>query len=85
MGIEFAVNENIFLRVEYNHFFVSQTLKFDKITKREAIQDATPEEIASDAESREVSTTAYKTTNGKEQMKIKMDFGTITASIGIVF
>ena len=85
VGIEFAVNENIFLRVEYNHFFVSQTLKFDKITKREAIQDATPEEIANNAKYREVSTTAYKTTNGKEQMKIKMDFGTITASIGIVF
>ena len=85
VGIEFAVNENIFLRVEYNHFFVSQTLKFDKITKREAIQNATPEEIANNAKYREVSTTAYKTTNGKEQMKIKMDFGTITASIGIVF
>ena len=85
VGIEFAVNENIFLRVEYNHFFVSQTLKFDKITKREAIQDATQEEIANNAKYREVSTTAYKTTNGEEQMKIKMDFGTITASIGIVF
>ena len=86
VGIEVAINENIFLRVEYNHFFVSQTLKFDKITRREAIQYTdSPEELQNDSGFREVSTTAYKTTNGAEQMKIKMDFGTITASIGIVF
>ena len=94
VGIEFAVNENIFLRVEYNHFFVSQTLKFDKINKKVAIQD---DVMASDfgvlqeylpdngIDHITEKTTAYKTTNGAEQMKIKMDFGTITASIGIVF
>ena len=94
VGIEFAVNENIFLRVEYNHFFVSQTLKFDKINKNVAIQD---DVMASDfgvlqeylpdngIDHITEKTTAYKTTNGAEQMKIKMDFGTITASIGIVF
>lgn len=94
VGIEFAVNENIFLRVEYNHFFVSQTLKFDKINKNVAIQDeimagdyGVLQEYLPDNGIDHITekTTAYKTTNGEEQMKIKMDFGTITASIGIVF
>lgn len=72
-GIEIAITKNFFVKVEYNHFFLKD-ININFGTNVYSYANGTRE-----------GQVGYTDTNGDKTERIKTNFGTITASLGICF